>query len=102
MKAIEELAEHISEELDDAEEYIKLALHYKDTDSKLADTYARLSQEEINHSEHLHAQAVRLIEAHRAAGHTLPAAMVAVWDWEHKKSIDHKARVKSLIEMYKN
>lgn len=102
MKEIKELVEHIHEEMEDAEDYIKLALHYKETDSRLADTYARLAQEEIGHADHLHGQAVRIIDAHRAAGHTPPAAMLAVWEWEHKKSIDHKAKVKSMMDMYKN
>ena len=54
MKEIKELVEHIHEEMEDAEDYIKLALHYKETDSRLADTYARLAQEEIGHADHLH------------------------------------------------
>lgn len=101
MKEIKELVEHINEEMEDSEEYIKLALHHKDTDARLADTYARLAGEEMNHSELLHGQAVRLIEEHRAAGHTPPAAMLAVWEWEHKKAVDHKMKIKAIMEMYK-
>ena len=101
MKAIKELVENINDELEDAEKYAKLAVHLKGEDTRLADTYARLAGEELNHSELLHGQAVRLIEAHRAAGNTAPPAMMAVWDWEHKKSVDHKMEIKALMEMYK-
>ena len=101
MKEIKELVENINEELEDAEKYARLAVMYKDEDSRLADTYVRLANEELNHSELLHGQAVRMIEAHRAAGNTAPPVMMAIWDWEHKKSIDHKTKVKALIEMYK-
>lgn len=101
MKEIKELVEHIHEEMEDAEDYIKLALHHKDSDTRLSDTYARLAQEEIGHADHLHGQAVRIIDAYKIAGHTPPAAMIAVWEWEHKKSIDHKAKVKSMLDMYK-
>ena len=101
MKIIKELVENINEELEDAEKYARLAVMYKGEDSRLADTYIRLANEELNHSELLHGQAVRLIEAHRAAGNTAPPVMMAIWEWEHKKSIDHKTKVKALIEMYK-
>lgn len=102
MREIKELVEHIHEEMEDAEDYIRLALHYKDTDTKVADVYCRLASEELTHAEHLHGQAVRIIEAYKAAGQTAPPAMMAVWEWEHKKSIDHKAKVKSMIDMYKS
>lgn len=102
MKEIKELVEHIREEMEDAEDYIRLALHYKDTDTRLADTYARLASEEVTHAEHLHGQAARIIDAHKAAGHTAPPAMMAVWEWEHDKAIDHKAKIKSMMDMYKN
>ena len=101
MKAIKELVENINEELEDAEKYAKLAMHYKSEDSRLADTYSRLSSEELGHSEQLHAHAVRIIEAYRAAGNVAPPAMMAVWDWEHKKSVEHKMEIKALMEMYK-
>jgi ferritin len=102
MKEIKELVENINEELEDAEKYARLAVMYKSEDSRLADTYVRLANEELNHSELLHGQAVRIIEAYKAAGQTAPPAMMAVWEWEHKKSIDHKAKVKSMIDMYKS
>lgn len=101
MKDIKWIAEFIKEEMEDSEKYAKKAMHYKDTDKELADMYARLSEEEIRHGDMLHAQVVRLIKEHKAKGNTAPESMMAIWDWEHGKIIEHKARVKTMLEMYK-
>ena len=44
----------------------------------------------------LHAQAERLIKAYMDKGETPPPAMQAVWDWEHEKMIDTRARIKMM------
>ena len=46
MKIIKELSEMISEEIDDAEKYIRHAIECKDTDRQLANTFAELSNQE--------------------------------------------------------
>ena len=86
MKDIKCLVEFIDEEMNDAEKYAKKAIHYKYTNMELADAYE---------------QAVRLIEAHKASGGTVPESMKAVWDWEHDKAMDHKSRVKIMLDMYR-
>lgn len=98
MKQIKELAGHIEEELHDARKYIETALMYKDSDRELADMYADLSREEINHAHMEHEQAVRLIRAQRTAP---PAEMLAVWDYLHKRHVENEAEVKRLQAMYK-
>ena len=45
MKIIKELSEMISEEIDDAEKYIRHAIECKDTDRQLANTFAELSSQ---------------------------------------------------------
>ena len=101
MKDIKCLVEFIDEEMNDAEKYAKKATHYKYTNMELADAYAGLAAEEIHHADILHEQAVRLIEAHKASGGTVPESMKTVWDWEHDKAMDHKSRVKIMLDMYK-
>lgn len=99
MKEIKWIAEHIREELEDAEKYALVALKYKDTDRDLAQTVAGLARQEITHSELLHDQAVRLIRLQRESGVVPPVAMQAVWDWEHERMIEKTAHVKQLLEM---
>ena len=98
MKEIKMLVENIREELEDAEKYAKCAAKYKDIDRELANTFYTLANEELGHMDKLHTQATRLIKAHRAEGHEPPAAMLAVWGWEHEKMIEHTARIKHLLE----
>ena len=101
MKAIKCIVEDIHEELQGAEHYAKLATQYKDTDRQLADTYSKLAGVELDHVNALHDQAVRLIREYRAGGGMPPAAMQAVWDWEHEKMVDTVSRIRSMLDMYK-
>lgn len=98
MKQIKEIVESIREELESAEDYAKKATRYKLDDKTLADTYYEMSMQELGHVDRLHAQAVRLIKSQTEPA---PAAMQAVWDWEHDKMIDTTARVKTLLTSYK-
>lgn len=101
MKIIKCLVEDIQEELEGAEHYAKLATQYKDEDRELADVYAKLANVELDHVDALHAQAVRMIKAQKAAGAETPAPMQAVWDWEHGKMVDTTARIKTMLSMYR-
>ena len=101
MKEIKYIAERIREELSDAEGYAKHALKWKDTDRELSQTLAELSKQELAHSDSLHHQAVRLIRKQKDNGETAPAAMQAVWDWEHEHMIEHKEKVEHLLKMFR-
>ena len=98
MKQIKQIVEDIREELDGAEHYAKLATQYKDADRMLADTYAKLASVELDHVTALHTQAVRMIKDVKEPA---PAAMQAVWDWEHEKMVDTVARIRVMLDMYR-
>ena len=97
MKEIKILVEHIEEELEDAEKYAKAALYYKHFDPDMSRMYAELSRQELNHSEMLHTQAVKLIKQQHEKGVQSPPAMQAVWDWEHERMIEHTSKIKALL-----
>lgn len=99
MKIIKDIVKDIQEEMEGAEHYAKLATEYKDSDKALAETYKKLANTELEHVNTLHAQAVRLIKEEQARGTQTPAAMQAVWDWEHEKMIDTVARIKVMLAM---
>lgn len=98
MKEIKMLAQMMEAELDDAHEYIKEALHYKHEDTELANMFYELSKQEVEHSHMEHEQAVRLIKAYNKEA---PAAMKAVWDWQHDRLIEHEADIKRLMAMFR-
>lgn len=102
MKIIKHLVEDINEELEGAEHYAKLATQHKDDDRALADVYAKLAGVELEHVNTLHGQVVRIIKEWKAtSGKEPPAAMQVIWDYEHERSIDKAAKIKTLLDMYK-
>lgn len=99
MERIKNLAKQIEEELEDAEHYAKCAVKLKDENASDSSAYAEMARQEMGHAEKLHNMAVRLIEKQRQTGVAPPAAMLAVWEWEHEKMMDHMATVKLLLSM---
>ena len=97
MKEIKWIAESIEEELEDAEKYAKAALYNKHTDPEMSKLCADLAKQELMHSELLHNQAVKLIKAQTDKGVVAPPAMLAVWDWQHERMIEHTAKIKTLL-----
>lgn len=83
----------------DAEKYAKLALEYKEQYPEMLDTFLTLSRQEVNHATMLHNHVERLIRDFRAKEGDPPAAMMAVYDWEHEKMIDNMAKVRVLQEL---
>ena len=102
MEIIQKLSAMIDEEIGDAEKYARAALDAKADYPKLAELFSRLSGEEMTHMELLHGAATGIIADYRREKGDPPAAMMAVYDYLHKKQIDHAARVKALQSMYKD
>lgn len=101
MKLIETLSDKIEEEICDAKAYAKMALELKDEHPELSRTLYTISQEEMGHMQRLHESVVGIIEDHRKEHGEPPAAMLAVYDYLHRKQIDKAAEVKALQGMYK-
>ena len=100
MKIIEILSDKIAEEIHDAGEYARMALEYREQYPDLAKTLHDLSGEEMDHMRRLHAAAAEIIEKYRAEKGEPPAAMMAVYDYLHKKQITSAAEVKTLQDMF--
>lgn len=101
MTEIKLLMEHIEDEIKDADTYAKLALEYKDTDKELADLFYRLSGEELDHMNRLHAQIIRLIEARKRSGAEIPPSMMPVYTYLHKQHIDAATAIGVAQAMYR-
>ena len=101
MKIIEQLCDMITEELEDAHKYAKCALKRKEEYPHLADTFSRLSEEEMRHVSMLHAEVVSLIDSYRKEHGEPPEAMMAVYEYLHERHIDKASEVKAVQAMYK-
>lgn len=101
MKEIQVLIDHIEDELEDACTYAKLALGYKESDPDVADTFYRLSGEEMNHMTMLHKQVASKIESYKRSSGEPPAAMAAIYDHAHQRYINKAEKVAALQALYK-
>lgn len=101
MKEIKLLMEHIEDELDDAHTYAELSLEYKEADPETAELFYKLSGEEMTHMNALHKAVVRHIEEYRRQKGEPPEAMMAVYEYLHKRDIERAENVGVLQGMYK-
>lgn len=94
MQIIKEISTHIEQELNDAEDYIKEALKYKETDRESAKMYYDLSMDEMRHADKLHNDGARLITEYKSMGNEAPPSMQAVYDYLHERHINHASQIK--------
>ena len=100
MKLIKEIEEMIEDEICDIKKYAKFAAEVKDEHPGLAQTLYTISTQEANHQAMLHAEVVKIIDEHRRTHGEPPAAMMAVYDYLHKKHIEKMADAKRYQEEY--
>lgn len=101
MEIIKKLSEKIDSELEDAEKYIKCAFKVKEDYPQLADTYYRLSLEEMNHVTMLHDNVVKIIEAYKREN-AVPEAMQLLYEYIHARQIKWAAKIKAKQDSYKS
>lgn len=101
MKMIELLSEHIEEELDDACNYAKLALEYKESDPEAANLFYKLSQEEMTHMDALHNRVVACIDTYKKLKGEPPESMKALYEFMHKREIAQAEKVTNLQSLYR-
>ena len=102
MKLIKELEELIEDEVHDVKKYAKMAVELKADHPQLAQVLYTISAQEEGHQQMLHGEVVKIIGDYRREHGEPPAAMMAVYEYVHKKHIDKLAEAKRYQEMYRN
>ena len=90
----------IEDEISDIKKYAKKAAEVKDEYPALAQALFNISNQEATHQAILHAEVVKLIEEHKRLHGEPPAAMMAVYDYVHKKHIEKMAEARRYQEEY--
>ena len=101
MKLIKILEEMIDDEIHDIKKYAKFAAEVKDEHPYLAQTLYTISTQEDSHQAAIHAEVVKIIEAYRKEHGEPPAAMMAVYEYLHKKHIDNLAESRRYQDIFK-
>lgn len=100
MEIIKSIVSKIDDELEDAEKYIKCAFKVKESYPQLADTYYKLSLEEMKHMTMLHDQVVSIIESYKKTKE-VPPAMQVLYDYVHEREIKWAAKIKARQDSFK-
>lgn len=102
MKLIRDLEEMIEEEIRDIKKYAKFASEVKKEYPVLAQALYNISVQEDSHQAAIHSEVVKIVDTYRKTNGEPPAAMLAVYDYIHKKHIDALAEARRYQDIYKN
>ena len=102
MKIIKCLSEKIEDELNDADEYIDLAMRWKTDEPDTAQVFYELSLEEMNHVEKLHKEVSEVIEDYRKEHGEPPKDMLTLYDYLHEKHIGKATKIRVKQGMFKS
>ena len=100
MEIIKSIVSKIDDELEDAEKYIKCAYRVKETYPTLAETYYKLSLEEMKHMTMLHDQVVAIINEYKKTKE-VPPAMQVLYDYVHEREIKWASKIKAKQDNFK-
>ena len=101
MKIIRCLSEKIEDEMDDAQEYIDLAMRWRQDDPETAELFYTLSVEEMGHMDKLHDEVAKLITAYREENGDPPKDMMTLYDYLNEKHIKRATEIRVKQGMYK-
>ena len=101
MKIIRCLSEKIEDEMNDAQDYIDLAMRWKQDEPDTADLFYTLSVEEMGHMDKLHKEVADLISEYRNENGEPPKDMMTLYDYLHEKHIKRATAIRIKQGMYK-
>ena len=101
MKIIKCLSEKIEDEMDDAQDYIDLAMRWRQEEPDTADLFYTLSVEEMGHMDKLHTEVADLISEYKKDNGDPPKDMMTLYEYLHEKHIKRATEIRVKQGMYK-
>ena len=102
MKLIKELEEKIEDEIHDIKEYAQMAAAVKPDHPNLAQVLYNISVQEDAHHAALHKEVVKLVEEYKRTHGDPPPAMMAVYEYMHRRHIEKLEEARRYQDMYQN
>lgn len=102
MRIIKVIVERIKHEVKEADIYINKAILYKSEYPKMSDVFCKIGEDKLKNINMLHELVVSFINEYRSKKEEPPAAMMAIWEYEHKNMIDEIAELKVKLSMYRS
>lgn len=88
MKAIRTIIDHMNDTLDEAHDYYKDYVMYKDDFPKVANTSLEMAQTHLMLYNKWHEVVVSLISDYKMKNGEVPKVMQELYDYEHKKIVE--------------
>ena len=101
MKIIQKLSDRIEDEIQDAKDYVLLALEVKDEYPELGRILYTISMQEMEHMRMLHEAIANVIQKYRQERGEPPEKMMAVYEYLHGVHIEEAAEARNIQAMYK-
>ena len=100
MRKIQELADHIKDEVCDAKEYGEKYVEEKVSgNTNVASRYKEMASDELKHAGYLHEMVVAEINKIKASGIKYPESMEERWKTVHAEYVDKAAWVKQILTL---
>lgn len=102
MKTIRVLSEVIEDALEFAEERIDEAMDIKADSPEAARVLGDFAESVMDWVTNVHTVVAKIISDYRKTNGEPPEAMMYVYNYLHKKHIDHAAKVRAMYQMYRD
>jgi uncharacterized protein Yka (UPF0111/DUF47 family) len=101
MKIMKDIISHMSDTMNEAEDYLSEARLIKEEYPTLFNTYIKLAEEHCQHYLSLHTAVVAIINDYRRNKGEVPPTMKAIYDYEHERLMEEFEDLKKGIDRAK-
>lgn len=102
MQLVEKLEHMIEDEIHDVKKYAKLAAELKAEHPSLAQALYTIATQEDSHQATIHNEVVKIVEDYKRKNGEPPQAMLAVYEYLHRRHVEELAEARRYLDVFKN